>query len=250
MKFSLLSLAATLGAVSAFTATNNVQFSHKLHMSDVAVEMNEEPPTPQLPEMSQSMPFMKRPSALTGSLAGDVGFDPLGFAKSEPELMNYREAEVKHARLAMLAAAGWPLSEVFDKKLASFLGMTPLLDANDRVPSILNGGLGKVSPVYWLACIAGAAAIDLYGIKKAQSRDADYFPGNLGFDPLGVYPKEESAQKNMQLAEIKNGRLAMIAIFAFAIQEFVSNVGVVDETPLFFFPISEAFKLSTNSGYL
>jgi hypothetical protein len=57
--------------------------------------------------MSQSLPFLKRPAALTGKLAGDVGFDPLGFAKDEAELMNLRQAEVKHARLAMLAAAGW-----------------------------------------------------------------------------------------------------------------------------------------------
>ena len=65
-----------------------------------------------VPAMSQSMPFMARPAALDGSLAGDVGFDPLGFAKSSDDLMNYREAEIKHARLAMLAAAGWPISEL------------------------------------------------------------------------------------------------------------------------------------------
>ena len=45
----------------------------------------------------------------------DVGFDPLGFAKNKEDLLNYREAEIKHARLAMLAAAGWPLSELFGK---------------------------------------------------------------------------------------------------------------------------------------
>eukprot|EP00957_Ditylum_brightwellii_P038134 2883633-Ditylum_brightwellii.AAC.1 len=64
--------------------------------------------------------------------------------------MNFREAEVKHARLAMLAAAGWPLSEVFDKKIASALNLAPVLDANDRAPSLLNGGLGKISPLYWV----------------------------------------------------------------------------------------------------
>ena len=54
------------------------------------------------PVMSQSLPFMERPAILNGALAGDVGFDPLGFAKTEEDLMNYREAEIKHARLAML----------------------------------------------------------------------------------------------------------------------------------------------------
>ena len=44
-------------------------------------------------------------------------------------------------------------------------------------------------------------------------------------------------QTIVQLAEIKHGRLAMIAITAFAVQEFVSKVGVVDETPMFFKPL-------------
>jgi hypothetical protein len=49
------------------------------------------------------------------------------------------------------------------------------LDKTDRAPSILNGGLGKISPIYWVGCLAAAAAIDLYGIKKSSS-DPDYFP--------------------------------------------------------------------------
>jgi len=226
-------------------------------MSDASVDeemvdnvMAIEEPVEELPAKSMSLPFMDRPAALTGALAGDVGFDPLGFAKSEADLMNYREAEIKHARLAMLAAAGWPLSEVFDKKLAAAFGMMPLLDASDRAPSLLNGGLGKVSPIYWVACLGVAAAVDVYGITRSKSNDEAYFPGNLGFDPLGVYPKNEADQKNMQLAEIKNGRLAMIAIFAFAIQEFVSKQGVVDETPFFFFPLMQTLKMYTNSGYI
>jgi Chlorophyll A-B binding protein. len=220
-------------------------------IASVAVEDDDKVQvTDDLPQMSTSMPFMARPAALTGALAGDVGFDPLGFAKTEADLMNYREAEVKHARLAMFAAAGWPISELFDKKIASVLGLNPLLDASDRAPSILNGGLGKVSPLYWIAILGAAAAIDFYGISKSKSGDASYFPGNLGFDPLKVYPKDEDGKKWMQLAEIKNGRLAMIAIFGFAIQEFVSKQGVVDETPLFFFPLMQTLKMYTNSGYI
>lgn len=52
--------------------------------------------------MSSSTPFLNQPSALDGTLAGDVGFDPLSFSKSEDDLVKYREAEIKHARLAML----------------------------------------------------------------------------------------------------------------------------------------------------
>jgi len=76
-------------------STNTIGHSAAVRMSEVPIEI--EPP---LPVMSQSLPFMSRPTFLDGSMAGDVGFDPLGFAKSESDLMNYREAEVKHARLA------------------------------------------------------------------------------------------------------------------------------------------------------
>ena len=245
-----LALSAITGAAAFAPISNNARTS-AIRMSDeiadIPVVTIEEP---ELSAMSVSLPFMARPDALTGALAGDAGFDPLGFAKTDADLMNYREAEIKHARLAMLAAAGWPLSEVFDKKIAVALGMTPLIDAADRAPSVLNGGLGKVSPIYWIGVLGVAAAIEFIGTSKSKSGDDKYFPGNFGFDPLGVYPKDEAGQMNMQLAEIKNGRLAMIAIFGFAIQEFVSKVGVIDETPLFFYPLAQTLKMMTNSGYI
>jgi hypothetical protein len=218
-----------------------------------ALRMSEEPvvePTPEtvLPSMSQSLPFMARPAALDGSLVGDVGFDPLGFAKNSEDLMNYREAEIKHARLAMLAAAGWPLSELFDAKIANTLGLHPIVDASDRAPSILNGGLGQISPVYWIACLGGAAAVELIGLS--QKKKSNYTPGAIGFDPLGLYPKDGAGQERMQLAELKNGRLSMIAITAFAVQEFVTKIGVIDETPLFFKPLATTIHEYTNSGYI
>jgi hypothetical protein len=54
--------------------------------------------------MSQSLPFLVCPSALAdcNELAGNVGFDPLGLAKNKEQLWEFREAEIKHARLAML----------------------------------------------------------------------------------------------------------------------------------------------------
>jgi len=213
---------------------------------DVAVETPKAP----LPMKSQSLPFMDRPAALDGSMVGDVGFDPLGFAKTEADLFNYREAEIKHGRLAMLAAAGWPISELFDQKLANLIGAPAVVDASDRAPSVLNGGLGKISPVYWVACLAAAGAIDLIQNDKAAKNGPEYtFAGNLGFDPLGLYPKDEAGQKRMQLAELKNGRLGMIAITAFAFQEFVSSVGVVNETPIFFKPLGEVLHAQANAGY-
>ncbi|CAJ1933686.1 unnamed protein product [Cylindrotheca closterium] len=254
MKFSAGIIFATMAASAQAFVQPSASFSTALRMSDEEPVGTEEPVfveeimEPVSPSMSQALPWMERPSALDGSMVGDVGFDPLGFAKTPEDLLNYREAEIKHARLAMLAAAGWPLSELFDAKIATTLGLSPVVDATDRAPSILNGGLGKVSPVYWLVCLAGAAAIDVIGIN-AKSKPG-YTPGNFGFDPLGVFPKDKAGQERMQLAELKNGRLAMIAITAFAVQEFVSKVGVVDETPLFFKPIATTIHEYTNAGYI
>lgn len=264
MKFSTALILASFVSASAFTAPASKATTSSLRMSEESTsEISEEvataaipdiltpkmPPIGSLPDMSQSMPFMSRPIALDGSLVGDVGFDPLGFAKNSEDLVKFREAEIKHGRLAMLAAAGWPISELFDKKIAAMMGLSPLLVGDDRAPSLLNGGLGKISPVYWAACIAGAAAIDLYGTKVA-SKKADYTPGNLGFDPFGLYPKDKEGQDQMQLSELKNGRLAMLAITAFAFQELVSQIGVINETPLFFKPLGETLHQITNAGYI
>ena len=248
MKSLPLALAILATSTSAFAPTPSNNRHYALHMSEAPIESTiiTSPIVAPLPAQSQSLPFLARPAFLDGTLAGDVGFDPLGFAKSESDLMIYREAEIKHARLAMLAAAGWPLSELFDKKIAAALGMDPLLDGADRVPSLLNGGLDKVSPAYWVGALGFAAVVEILGSLRMKSEKA--IPGDFGLR-LG-YPSEEAGQNRMQLAEIKNGRLAMIAIFGFAVQEFVSKQGVINETPLFFFPIMETLHKYANSGYI
>jgi len=195
-------------------------------------------------KMSVAIPFLERPKVLDQvSLAGDVGFDPLNLAGNVDNLLSMREAEIKHARLAMLAAAGWPLSELLDRKIASALNLAPVLDAADRAPSLLNGGLEKISPLWWGFCIGLTAAIDLYGVRRARFAP-DYLPGDLGFDPFGFYPSEENikGREAMQLAEIKHGRLAMIAVTGYGIQEGVLKEGVIDETPFFFTPITKTLE--------
>jgi len=188
--------------------------------------------------MSEALPFVPRPASLDGSLAGDFGFDPLGFSNSPDSLGFMRQAELKHARIAMLAAAGWPLSELFDKKIAALLHLKPLLVEGDRVPSLLNGGLSQVNPFYWMGILAVAGLAE--GLELMRAKDGWAVPiseqGGPGFDPLGLFPKDEAGQKKMQLSEIKNGRLAMVAITAFAVMEALTKTAVVDFTPFFFHP--------------
>ena len=91
-------------------------------------------------EMSEALPWCERPAGLDelkraeyafALTAGDFGFDPLGWAEvgwglnegespqeRDDRLYAYREAELKHGRVAMLAAVGWPVSELFDGRLS------------------------------------------------------------------------------------------------------------------------------------
>ena len=195
-------------------------------------------------DMSQSLPFLPRPELLTGELPGDLGFDPLGLASSPEALAFQRRAELKHGRIAMLAAAGWPLSELFQHAWANVPGAHnqlehSLLNINDRVPSILNGGLGKVPPLFWVGTLAFASVVEIfanYYENLAQEQEGGEGSSNFVWDPLGLYPREKDNQRFVETAETFHGRLAMLAIVGFAMQEFVTKVGVINETPFFFHP--------------
>jgi len=195
--------------------------------------------------MSASVPFLKRPALLDGSLPGDRGFDPFNFASTPDALQWYRTAEVKHARLAMLAAVGWPLSELLDKKLAMAFNLKPLLDMSDRVPSVLNGGLDRTPLPYWAAVLGVAFAIETLGFLKEKSAfeaGGQYTPGDLGFDPLGLAGNTLEDRKWKAEAEIFNGRLAMLAITSFALQEWWFDNSIVNQFPIFFKPINVALE--------
>jgi len=172
------------------------------------------------------------------TLAGDFGFDPFQLAESPERLAYYREAEVKHARLAMLAAAGWPMAEQLNKPLSDALGVKSILTKSGESPSILNGGLGNVPAVYWALILGLAIYVEAKSLDTQLNigkRDPKYIPGMLQFDPLGM------DSPTMRNAEITNGRIGMIAITAFALEEFVFKTPVVAETPIFFKPIWSMF---------
>jgi len=178
--------------------------------------------------MSESLPFLPRPALLDQTMAGDVGFDPFNFAGVDAgKLYTRREAEVKHGRIAMLAALGWPLSELLDKPIAHVFNLPAVLGHGDKVPSLLNGGLETISPVYWATVLALAGGLEAWSMSK----EASPLAGDYGFDPFGFYPKDDAGQARMQLAEIKNGRLAMMAITGFAYQELFTNNGVIHSIP-------------------
>lgn len=195
---------------------------------------------------------------LNGELIGGA-WDPLRLADTKTHALVYREAEIKHGRLAMLAAAGWPISELVPHGSDSVLQSTA-----GRAPSVLNGGLGEVSPVFWLALLLGFAALENgtldYQFSGWQStgKPWKYVAGDYGFDPLNlqdaiaetwvaeakkdfskgddrdVLTMKADVKENICKAEMWHGRAAMMAITGFAVQEAVWGTPVVDQSPLFF----------------
>jgi len=197
---------------------------------------------------------LKQSSPLVMSqMAGNKGFDPLGFAKDSGLLLQYREAELKHARLAMLASVGWVMSELLHTPLAELLGKDNLLqeDAGEylaKAPSVLNGGLQNVPFFFWIATILFTGATEAWRMLSISEKPNDFTPGALGFDPLGFYEQESAKGKlELETKEINNGRLAMIAIAFFAGAEFLSNTAIVDQTPWMFTegPLANAGNLGS-----
>ena len=56
----------------------------------------------------------------------------------------------------------------------------------------------------------------------------DYYPGDIGFDPLGIKPEDPEELDLMITRELQNGRLAMLAAAGFLAQEAVDNLGILE----------------------
>jgi hypothetical protein len=69
----------------------------------------------------------------------------------------------------------------------------------------------------------------LQKVKKRENRQ----PGDLGFDPLGLfYNKGYDVQRDLELKELQNGRLAMLGIVGYVAEEYVTKLSVLTETPV------------------
>jgi hypothetical protein len=157
--------------------------------------------------------------------------------KSPDLLLQYREAELKHARLAMLASVGWVMSELLHTDLADLLGKDNLLqeDAGEflaKAPSVLNGGLTSIPPFFWVVTLLFSGVVEATRMLSISGNAMNFTPGALGFDPLGFYAQETAKGKlELETKEINNGRLAMLAIAFFAGAEFAYNSAIVDISP-------------------
>ncbi len=150
-------------------------------------------------------------------------FDPVGFAEgaSEGKIRFYREVELKHGRVAMLAAFGFPVAEQFH----------PLFGGTIDVPSYI---AFQETPLqtFWPAVVLAISISEVFSIfsfnspiggGETWSIRSDYEAGHLGFDPLGLKPTNAAELLEMQNKELNNGRLAMIAIAGMVGQELASG---------------------------
>merc|ERR1719231_936695 len=117
---------------------------------------------------------------VTPQQIGDYGFDPLNLGTDET-FLPFREAEIKHGRLAMLAAVAWPLQEIFhpilvdaarsSNFLAPFFVRDVLAETAGKSPSLLNGGLEQIEVLPSLSlAVFVASVLELRDVKVREAK--------------------------------------------------------------------------------
>jgi hypothetical protein len=170
---------------------------------------------------------------LPGALPPVGFFDPLGFAEKADEatMKRYREAELTHGRVAMLATVGFLVGEKVE-------GTSFLWNASVSGPAITH--IPQIPVLFWVLLTVFIGAAEQYRAERGWVDPANvpvdkpgllepgYAPGDLGFDPLGLAPSDPEEFFIMQTKELQNGRLAMLAAAGFLAQEAVDGKGIIE----------------------
>jgi len=269
----MLSLSGIAGSAFVGPHTVSPQRSRVVLSADPTLFASGAPRvSPFQPSMSAS--FEPEPRAV-----GDYQFDPLGLGTSET-ITPFREAEIKHGRLAMLAAIAWPLQEILhpilvDAARADGLGVRDGLAASaGKSPSLLNGGLDQweLAPALSLFVFVGAVlelqdikarkqlglkfnewpTSDVPGCVRTPAQRLPEVPLSAPFDPLkicgGLSGEERRA---FQEKELLNGRIAMLAVANYVAIEAAWQVPIVQFTPSLFRPLflDPAFRLFLDGAF-
>ena len=175
---------------------------------------------------------------LPGALDPVGDFDPAGFTEraSLEEMKMYREAEVTHGRVSMLAVLGFLAQEQ-----AHFLFVEPDKDIGPAIRHL--DEVRAVNPIFFeglgfvIACAelyrslygwASPFDADQFGTETTPgSLNDDYYPGDVGFDPFGIKPEDAEEFAEMATKELQHGRLAMLAVAGFFAQELTDGQTIV-----------------------
>mmetsp|Transcript_14106 Transcript_14106/g.21148 ORF Transcript_14106/g.21148 Transcript_14106/m.21148 type:complete len:473 (-) Transcript_14106:2-1420(-) len=132
-------------------------------------------------------------------------------------LRDYREIEIRHGRLAMLATILWPLQEITDRLfIPDSFGDTTMVYGGTTLPFV---------SLFMTLVLLLLGYLDIYAasIKDSDVGDA-FLPGECFWDPLCILDGAPDAMKrNMQARELNNGRMAMIAVLSYILQEGITH---------------------------
>jgi light-harvesting complex I chlorophyll a/b binding protein 1 len=171
--------------------------------------------------------FPTNPTGLVGDVAPTGFFDPAGLSKGKDAatLKQWQDSEIKHGRVAMLAAVGLLTQEIttnpvgvdgpairhldlLDEKFPEFGELFLLLSAFIEAWTIIN----KWEP-----------RSETRNLSRPARLRADVAAGDLGFDPLGWFPTDPAAQAEIKTKELQNGRLAMLGVAGIVAQELLDG---------------------------
>eukprot|EP01031_Cornospumella_fuschlensis_P033685 gene33685-40750_t len=144
-------------------------------------------------------------NAFAGGLVGNEGpelknFDPLKLSEKSPEWVPFfREAEIKHGRIAMLATLGYIVADFV--KLPGEVHQVSSLAAHDA--AVKSGAMIQI--LFWTSLLEIISVPAVLALGKGDRQ-----PGEFSFDPLG-FSKTPANRAKYQISELKNGRLAMLA---------------------------------------
>jgi len=226
MKLSLALLALCFGSAAALRATPSMALK---------LPFGGRGPAPK----QISVPENERP--LTDRLVGACdpfpeGFDPFNFAAraGKAEMVKFREAELKHGRVAMLAVPGFLLSEDFHPFFPDLpkweFSVTAFQDTLEqpRFQILIYTSLLIIAAIESITIRKGWAPVTGQVGKESSSfgkMNEDWTPG--AYFERGPWTSDKlSAEEyeKKQLAELNNGRLAMVSIFLIVLQEIITKV--------------------------
>lgn len=144
-------------------------------------------------------------------------WDPLGFSKDESALYKYRAVELKHGRVAMLATLG--------VLVQTFWHLPDAVFQNSRPLGALADVFSKRPAAFWqIFLFLGALELSV-GRQDSENKA----PGDIANFGDFAKPTDEAEWESLQLKELKNGRLAQVAIIGMFVQELLTGQGPIEQ---------------------